>query len=193
MAAPVVRQHNDGRRTLDLLTWGLVPFFSKEAVLGRLINARSEEAATKPSFRAAFQRRRCLVPASGFYEWRALEGSKVRQPYYFRPRGGDPFFFAGLWEYWKPKDGQGEALTTFTVLTTRPNELAARIHNRMPVIVPPERFGVWLDNSVCDRGELNKVLEPYPAERIEAYPVSTRVNSPKNDGPELTEPIGGSE
>jgi putative SOS response-associated peptidase YedK len=188
-----VRQHNDGRRTLDLLTWGLVPFFSKEAVLGRLINARSEEAATKPSFRAAFQRRRCLVPASGFYEWRALEGSKVRQPYYFRPRGGDPFFFAGLWEYWKPKDGQGEALTTFTVLTTRPNELAARIHNRMPVIVPPERFGVWLDNSVCDRGELNKVLEPYPAERIEAYPVSTRVNSPKNDGPELTEPIGGSE
>jgi putative SOS response-associated peptidase YedK len=182
MQAPVVRHHKDGTRTLDMLTWGLVPFFSKEPVLGKMINARSEEAAIKPSFRAAYQKRRCLVPASGFYEWRAIEGSTRKQPYYFQARSGEPFFFAGLWEFWKPREGAEEtaprkkqqsedgSLTTFTILTGKPNELVAPIHDRMPVIVRPGLYDLWLDPA-APPDTLSPVLEPFSASEMEAYPV----------------------
>jgi putative SOS response-associated peptidase YedK len=191
MLAPVVRVHKDGRRMLDMLTWGLVPFFSKAPTLGKMINARAEDVSIKPAFRGAFQKRRCLVPASGFYEWRAAEGSGRRQPYYIRPRSDEPIFFAGLWEYWKQREDQPDEqpVTSFTILTTTPNEVLAPIHDRMPVIVGPRDFDLWLDPSVADASRLAGLMAPCQNDLLEAYPVGTRVNSPKNDGTDLVERV----
>jgi putative SOS response-associated peptidase YedK len=173
-----------GGRRLEVLRWGLVPAWADDPRIGdRMINARAETAAEKPSFRRAFRERRCLIPADGFYEWRRLlEGGK--QPYYVRRKDGAPFAFAGLWELWRGEDGE---LRSCTILTTRPNRLLREIHSRMPVIVPPDLYGPWLEGG-AEREELEAVLRPYPEEELEAYPVSRLVNSPANDDPRCIEP-----
>jgi putative SOS response-associated peptidase YedK len=185
--APVVLLHPDsGARVLRALRWGLVPSWSKDPRAGaRLINARAEGAADKPAFRAAFKRRRCLVPAAGFYEWKRLP--KGKQPWWIRLRGGGPLAFAGLWEHWL--DPQSDAtLHTFTILTTAANPLVAALHDRMPVILPPRDYTVWLDPDAA-RPDLDALLVPYPPELMEAWPVSQRVNSPKNDDPSLLDRV----
>lgn len=156
--------------------WGFVPAWAKEMPKVRPINARAETAAGSGLFRGALARRRCLVPADGFYEWKGAKPPK--QPYLIRMRDGSPFAFAGLWDRWKPPER--EPIDTFTILTTSPNELMGGIHNRMPVIIPPERYRDWLEGDRAP-GEL---LRPYPAGEMEAFPVSSRVNSPRNDAPD---------
>lgn len=182
-----IRLDDNGERELTFFRWGLVPSWAKDINIGsRMINARSETVAEKPSFRAAFKRRRCLIPADGFYEWQKQEGRK--QPIYIHPaKGGErPFALAGLWEVWRDPDGS--ALQTCTILTTTPNELMAPIHNRMPVIVEPEDFDLWL-NPEPDPEQGLHLLRAYPAEKMETYPVSTVVNNPRNDVPECIRPI----
>lgn len=184
--SPVVRAEESGRR-LDLLRWGLVPSWAKELAIGNsLINARAETVATKPAFRAAFKSRRCLVPASGFFEWTKLEGGKRKQPFYIRLASEEPMFFAGLWEKWAPPEG--EAVETYTIITTRPNALTEQYHDRMPVILDPSDFGTWLDPK-APTDSVAELLRPCPPELLMAYPVSTVVNSPKNNAPECVVPI----
>lgn len=186
-SAPVVRQSASGERACAKLRWGLVPFWADDVAIGsRLINARSEEAASKPSFRAAFKKRRCLVPVSHFYEWQTVPGEKHKQPWAFSVKNTPLFAFAGLWEAW---DKGGEPLETFTVLTGRPNELVAPLHNRMPIIVPPDLYDLWLDPAIETPEKLAPVLQPFPAENMQAMRVSTRVNSPANDDSGLVEPL----
>lgn len=183
-SVPVVRLSEDRGRFLDCLSWGLVPSWAKNPSMGaRMINARSETVEKKPSFRDAFRRRRCLVPADGFYEWKKLSGGKV--PHFIGMSDRSLFAFAGLWESNNRGDHQ---LETFTILTCQPNDLLAEIHDRMPVILPCEHYGRWLDPS-SDAGLLNSLLAPYPAKEMTTYPVSRLVNSPRNDGPACIEPV----
>jgi putative SOS response-associated peptidase YedK len=169
----------------DLMRWGLVPSWAEDASIGnRMINARAETAATRPAFRDAMKRRRCLIPADGFYEWQVREDSKRKQPHLIRMKDGRPFGFAGLWDTWRRG---GEPLETFTILTTSPNELVANIHNRMPVIVAPGDFDRWLDPKI-DAAGVSDLLRPYPAEEMDAGPVGLGVNNPKNDDPSCAEP-----
>jgi len=183
--APVVRRAPQGRR-LDLLRWGLVPSWARDASIGaRMINARSETAAGKPAFGEALARRRCLVPADGFFEWRKT--GRVRQPYFIRRRDGAPCALAGLWERWSAAGG--ETIESFTVLTTTPNALVEPLHDRMPVIIEPADFERWLDLDEPDPARLRPLLGPLPAEQMEAHPVSRRVNSPAHDDPACIEPI----
>jgi putative SOS response-associated peptidase YedK len=179
-----VRTVPAGERELVTLRWGLVPAWADDPSIGnRLINARAETVADKPAFRAAFRARRCLVLADGFFEWQKVGGRK--QPYYFRLREGSPFAFAGLWERW----GKGATtLETCTLLTTEANELLRPVHDRMPVILPRERFVRWLDPDFRAAAELESLLRPYPAEDMTGYPVSARVNNPRNEGPLCVEP-----
>ena len=171
-----------GRRRLELLRWGLVPSWADDAEIGaRMINARSETAPEKPSFRRAFRSKRCLIPADGFYEWKREPGGK--QPYYFRMQEGRPFAFAGLWESWE-KDG---VLLSCAILTTRANSVLEGIHDRMPVILPSESYDAWLDPDV-DKEELTELLVPYPGDDLETYPVSRFVNSPHNNDERCIEP-----
>ncbi|HLS90021.1 MAG TPA: SOS response-associated peptidase [Limnochordia bacterium] len=180
------RDGDQGRKGA-MLKWGLVPPWAKDPSIGsRMINARSETVAEKPSFRRAFDRRRCIIPADGFYEWR--KDGKVKIPMLFRLRGGRPFAFAGLWEAWRPRSGKGETLFTCTILTTAANELVQPVHDRMPVILPKEAIDLWLDRDVPGEG-VRGLLAPYPAEEMEAYEVSPRVNSVKNDDPLCIEPV----
>ena len=184
---PIVRRGRDVEREWAEVRWGLVPFWAKDTKIGnRLINARAESAADKPSFRSAFKHRRCLVPADGFFEWATTDGGK--QPYHIRFGDRRPFAFAGLWERWSPDDGP--TVESCTILTTRPNELVARLHDRMPVILPAARFDDWLDEGPIGPDAAEAMLVPHPADGMEAVPVSTRVNSPTNDGPECVKPIG---
>jgi putative SOS response-associated peptidase YedK len=184
---PIIRQDATGHRSADMLRWGLVPSWAEDKSIGsRLINARSEEAASKPSFREAFKKRRCLVPASDFYEWQALPGQKTKQPWAFKVKNTPVFAFAGLWERWTKGT---EPLETFTILTGKPNALVAPIHDRMPVIVRPELYDLWLDAAPHAATDFAQVFEPYPAELMEACRVSTRVNSPAHDDPSLVEPM----
>ncbi|RDD60700.1 SOS response-associated peptidase [Ferruginivarius sediminum] len=186
---PAVRLGEDGARHLVLLRWGLIPFWAKDATIGnRLINARAESAATKPAFRAAFKARRCLVVADGFYEWKKPQKKgAAKQPYRATLKGGGPFGFAGLWERWNDPETQS-TVESCTILTTDANPLLADIHERMPVIVDPTDFDPWLDTSVAaERAEA--LLKPFPAGKMAVYPVSTRVNSVANDGPDLVEPL----
>lgn len=182
-------------RELALLHWGLIPFWAKDPKIGaRMINARSETVAEKPAFRAAFRKRRCLVVADGFYEWQKTERGK--QPFYIHLRDRRPFAFAGLWEHWKGSVGLAEQSTpeeTFviqscTLLTTEPNDLIRPLHNRMPVIVRPDDYDLWLDPEVQLIERLQPVLGAYPAEEMVAYPVSRFVNKPGNDDPRCIEP-----
>jgi putative SOS response-associated peptidase YedK len=184
---PVAVIPNDGNKTMDFFTWGLIPSWAKDPSIGsRLINARSETLAEKPSFRSAYRRRRCLILADGFYEWQAQPGSKSKVPHLIRLESGDPFAFAGLWEQWFAPDGS--ELKTCTIITTEPNELMQKLHNRMPVILPPSAYPAWLDPDERDPDSLQDLLVPYPAVEMMAYPVSTLVNSPANDRPELIRP-----
>jgi len=176
---------NEETREIVDLKWGLVPFWAKDPSIGnRMINARAETVLEKPSYKNAMKKRRCLIPASGFYEWK--KDGKVKAPYYFRHNNGKPFGLAGLWETWKDPDGN--ELKTFTIITTESNELAAQIHNRMPVIISEENYGTWLDTANPPQ-KAQALLAPYPADRMEAYPVSTMVNSPANDSEELVRPV----
>jgi putative SOS response-associated peptidase YedK len=172
-------------RELVWMQWGLVPRWAEDPSIGnRLINARAETAADKPAFRDAMRRRRCLIVADGFYEWQRQGGAK--QPYFIRLRDGRPFAFAGLWEAWRRPDGS--LLESCTLLTTDPNDLVRPIHDRMPVILPPDAYVSWLDPAERDARRLAPLLVPYPAEPMETYPVSTLVNSPSHESPECIEP-----
>lgn len=183
--AAVCRASDEDRRVMRFFHWGLVPHWMKEPPKdARMINARSETAHEKPAFRDAFRRRRCLVPANGFYEWRAGPGGK--QPYLIRSKGGGPFAIAGLWATWRRDDGP--RLESCALLTTTPNELMAPIHDRMPVLLPPETWDSWLDPEVADVDRLREMLQPAPAGEMEAFAVSRHVNSPKNDDPQCLEP-----
>ena len=183
---PVVT--NNGENKLDFFTWGLVPFWAKDPSIGsRMINARSETLAEKPSFRNAYKRRRCLVLADGFYEWQKTPNSKVKIPTYIRMKDGAPFAFAGLWENWNSPDGS-QILST-TIITTNPNQLIAPIHNRMPVIIPKDSYQTWLTTSEIKPEEMNPLLCPYDHTLMDAYQVSRLVNSPKNETPDCIRPI----
>ena len=178
-----VREASDGREA-TFLKWGLVPRWAKDPSIGnKLINARAETVTEKPSFREAFTRRRCLVPMEGFYEW-ARRGDRKR-PFYFHMRDGEPFAVAGLWESW---EGGDELLETCTLLTTEANELLASYHDRMPVILRPEDYDLWLDAGVRSSERLLPLLRPYPREEMTAYAVSLMVNSPSNESPRCVEP-----
>ena len=174
----------DGGRHLELLKWGLVPSWAKDPGIGnRMINARSETAAEKPSFRKAMRERRCLILADGFYEWRKMGNGK--QPYHAAMQDGRPFAFAGLWEDW---ERDGERLRTCTILTTEANDLMREVHDRMPVILPPDAYATWLDRGARDPAPLLPLLVPYPSSDMRTYPVSRAVNRPSNDGPVCVEP-----
>jgi putative SOS response-associated peptidase YedK len=181
-----VRLDQRGEREFTYFQWGLIPSWAKDPKIGsRMINARSETAPEKPSFRAAFKRRRCLLPASGFYEWQRLNGDK--QPTYIRPAGDGLFGLAGLWEMWH--DTEGSLIETCTILTTGPNELMEPIHNRMPVIIDPADYSMWLDPGEDPLVALH-LMRPYPSEEMQAYTVSTSVNNPRNESAINIEPIG---
>ncbi len=185
--AAVVRVGSTQEREMVPLRWGLIPAWAKDPTIGnRMINARAETLAEKPAFKDAFAERRCLVPADGFYEWEKLRDRK--QPHYVRVGGGQVFAFAGLWERWWDR-ASGEQRETFTIVTTEPNALLRPIHNRMPVIIAPESYGRWLDPETRDPESLADLLVPYPPERMSAYPVSTYVNKPDNEGPECVQPV----
>lgn len=182
----LILREDEGRRIGAYYRWWLVPFWAKDPRIGyKMNNARSETAAKKPSFRAAFRQRRCIIPASGFYEWK--RDGKTKIPHYIRFRSQEPMGFAGLWETWSPPDG-GEELRTCAVLTTGPNELMATIHDRMPVILRPEDFADWLDPD-SESDFLQALMRPYEAEEMEAYAVSKEVNNARNDRPELVEAV----
>lgn len=172
------------RRPIEFLRWGLIPFFAKDAAIGnRMINARAETVAEKPAFREPFRRRRCLVLADGFFEWRKEADGKTKTPIYMRKKGGVPFAFAGLWDAWRASDGTDEVVRSCTVITTEPNELVRDVHDRMPVILTADHVEPWLEPQ-RKADELAAMLRPYPAEEMESFPVSTLVNSPRNDAPE---------
>jgi putative SOS response-associated peptidase YedK len=172
-----VRLDASRRRQLVWLQWGLVPSWADDPAMGnRMINARGESVAAKPAFRQAFQRRRCLVVADGFFEWQ--QGPRGKQPYYIRLQDDRPFGLAGLWERWQRGE---QALESCTIITTEPNALMQPIHDRMPVILAPEDYSRWLDPAVPANQELQALLRPYPADRMEAYPVSSLVNNPRHD------------
>jgi len=165
-------------REFALLRWGLIPSWSKDPAIGnRLINARAETVQEKPSFRNAFRRHRCLIPTNGFYEWQRQERGK--QPYFVRMRDERLFAFAGLWDRWESPDKR--VIETCTILTTAANTVLAPIHDRMPVIVPPEEYARWLDTAPQNTGSLATLLVPFPPEEMLAFPVSSRVNAPSND------------
>jgi putative SOS response-associated peptidase YedK len=183
----IVRRGQDAPRQWADVRWGLIPPWSKDVKIGsRLINARAETAADKPSFRSAFRHRRCLVPSDGFYEWVKASGGK--QPHHIRFSDRRPFALAGLWERWKSSDD--DVVDSCTILTTEPNDLISPLHGRMPVILPPSRFDDWLSNEPLTLDAAESLLVPHPSEGMEAVPVSTHVNSPRNDGPECLMPIG---
>ena len=187
----VVRD-GDGGRSLSMLRWGLIPGWAKDpAIAYKLINARSETVSGKPSFRSAYRRRRCLIPADGFYEW--TRRGKTKQPWLIGPRDGGVFAFAGLWERWTVPEGAaltgslaelrpGDVVETCTILTTAANGVVARVHNRMPVILPPGAFDPWLEGEEVPLG-------PCPADAMTIHPVSTLVNKPANDDPRCVEAV----
>jgi putative SOS response-associated peptidase YedK len=175
-------------RHVDAFHWGLVPRWAKDVKIGsRMINARAESLATSNAYKSAFQRRRCIIPADGFYEWQKREGQKTKQPYFISRPDGEPYALAGLWEVWKGTDGEQEPLRSCTIITTEPNEVMATIHDRMPVILPPEAWDTWLDREVQDVELLSELLVPAPPALITLRPISTAVNNVRNDGPELTD------
>lgn len=171
---------NTGENKLDFFTWGLIPFWAKDPSIGtRMINARAETLAEKPSFRNAYKRRRCLILSDGFYEWQKIPGQKSKSPVYIQMIDGKPFAFAGIWENWNSPDGS-QILST-TIITTEPNEIVRPIHNRMPVILSSDDYETWLQPGEVDTTQLQPLLKPYSSEQMNAYAVSRLVNNPKND------------
>lgn len=177
---PVLAIPNDGKNAATFFLWGLVPAWVKDPAIGsRLINARAETLSEKPAFRGAYKYKRCVIPADGFYEWKTQPGTKVKVPHYIRLATHRPFALAGLWDEWHGPDGA--ALRTCTIITTEPNSLMATVHNRMPVILRAEAIPDWLDGSPRAPEKLSSLLQPFPAEKMELYPVSMAVNNPAND------------
>jgi putative SOS response-associated peptidase YedK len=187
-AVPVVAERH-GERVRDVVRWGLVPFWAKDPKIGdRMINARAERLLGSNAFKRPFERKRCIVPADGFYEWQKLD-TKRKQPWFIRRRDGEPLAFAGLWETWHdPADEDAPPVRSCVIITTEPNELLAPIHDRMPVVLPETDWDTWLDVDNHDVASLRKLLVPLPADELEAWAVSTRVNKADNDGPELITP-----
>jgi putative SOS response-associated peptidase YedK len=181
---PVVVRNSPNR--LEFMQWGLIPFWAKDSKIGyKMINARAESVTDKPSFRKAFVSQRCLVPASGFYEWKKTEQGKV--PHFIHLKDEKLFAFAGLYDVWRDEDGR--EIQTYTIITTEPNELMEDIHDRMPVILRREGEETWIDPEIKDKVRLESLLVPYPAEEMEAYPVSLMVNNPRNNNDSLVEPV----
>jgi putative SOS response-associated peptidase YedK len=175
---PAIRQGADSRRQFQSLRWGLIPSWSKDMAIGaRLINARAETVAEKPSFRSAFRQRRCLIIADGFYEWQRSDGKK--QPFYIHLHDRSLFAFAGLWERWQ--GAEGKTIESCTILTTTPNSVMEPIHDRMPVILSPDCYDIWLDCGSTPTQELQALLRPYSATEMAAFPVSNWVNSPSHN------------
>ncbi|MBU0677189.1 MAG: SOS response-associated peptidase [Verrucomicrobia bacterium] len=186
--APVAL-HFEGRKLLALFRWGLVPSWAKDDAMGfKMINARAETLAEKPSFKRLLKRRRCLVAADGFYEWKKIEGTKTKTPYRFTLKSGDLFAFAGLWDSWRTPDGSD--LYTYTIVTTEANEIVKPVHHRMPVVLSREKQEVWLDPGRTDEKDVLPFMEPCPNEDLRSCEVSTIVNSPRNDTPECIRTIG---
>ncbi|MFB8790027.1 MAG: SOS response-associated peptidase [Potamolinea sp.] len=176
------------KRQFKMLHWGLIPSWAKDTKMGaKLINARAETVADKPAFRSAFRKRRCLVVADGFYEWQQQENKKQKQPFYFQMKDEQLFAFAGLWEHWQ--DANGEEIESCSLLTTEANELMQSIHNRMPVIIEPKSYDLWLDPEVKNPELLQPLLHPYPTEEMTVHPVSTLVNKAINDTAECINSI----
>jgi putative SOS response-associated peptidase YedK len=185
----IVRAVPPGKRELTLARWGLVPSWAADVKIGnRLLNARAETVADKPAFRNAFRGRRCLIPADGFYEWQPLAGRK-KQPYHIRLKDAEPFALAGLWERWTSPDGS--PLESCTILTTEANDLARPIHDRMPVILPPEAYDLWLDLGMRDVHLLQTCMRPYLAEAMVAVPVGPGVGNARFDDPQCLTPLAG--
>jgi len=182
---------NDHPDEFEHFVWGLIPSWAEDPSIGnRMINARAETLAEKPAFRTALKRRRCLVIADGFYEWKVEPGGgkkPIKTPMFIRMKDGKPFAFAGLWETWHDRTGGGSEVRSCSIVTTSPNELMKDIHDRMPAIVPPARYQDWLQKGELDSDRAAALLGPYPADEMEAYPVSTYVNSPKNEGEKCIE------
>jgi putative SOS response-associated peptidase YedK len=191
-SVPTVLQSSaSSDRKFKMMHWGLIPKWAKDSKIGaKLINARAETVAEKPAFKSAFRKRRCLVLADGFYEWQQQENKKQKQPYYFRLKDEQPFAFAGLWEQWE--DASGEVVNSCTLLTTDANELMRPIHNRMPVILNPKSYELWLDPELKEHERLQPLLRPYSTQEMLAYPVSTTVNKPSNDNAECINSIEAS-
>ena len=184
---PVIRQHpNEPVRELSLMRWGLIPHWSKDASgAASTINARSETAAVKPVFRDPLRLRRCLIPADGFYEWARKGASK--QPFCFEVKDGELFAFAGLWDGWK--DPSGKWVKTCSILTTTPNAVTSAVHDRMPVILDPDSYDLWLDPGTQNVAAISQLLKPYDARSMRCYPVSTRINHVANDDEECSRPV----
>jgi len=182
----VIRLNQDGKRELVPMRWGLIPGWIKEASPRvKPINATAERVATAPMFRRAYAKRRCILPIDNFFEWKAIKGAKAKQPYAIGMKSGEPFALAAIWEGWRHPES-GELARTFCVVTTDANELVADIHNRMPVILPPQAYDRWLSTIEPDPRDL---LVPFPAEPMMMWPISTQVNKPENDDPEILEPF----
>lgn len=184
-----VAESSEGRR-LGTFRWGLVPFWAKDVKVGaKMINARAEGLLDKPAFRRPFERRRCIIPADGFYEWERVSAKK-KQPWYITRADHQPMAFAGLWESWRPVQGSDEnKVRSCVIITGEPNDAVARLHDRMPVLLPPDVWDAWLDPDNDDVASLQGLLVPAPSDLLELVPVSTAVNTVTNDGPELIEPV----
>ncbi len=177
---------NDAPGNLSLFRWGLIPFWAKDKSIGnKLINSRAETIAEKPSFRTSFKRRRCLVPADAFYEWRKDEHTKKKIPYRIFLKDQPLFSIAGIWDQWKSPEG--ETVRSFSIITTSPNELMAEIHMRMPVILPKDSESIWLESQ--DQSQLLEMLQPFPAKLMDAYRISDLVNSPRNNSEEIVQKL----
>jgi len=177
-----------GVRKLESLHWGLVPHWAKDPSAGnKMINARAETLADKNAYKGAYRKRRCIIPADGFYEWKKVPGQKAKQPMFIHRTDGEPLAFAGLWSVWRSKDDPGTELHSCTIITGEPNEAVAEVHDRMPVILPPSAWETWLSPEVDDLDTLGRLLVPAPASIIELYPVSTEVNNVRNRGAQLME------
>lgn len=183
-----IGKNRDNENRIAWMRWGLIPRWAKEMAIGnKMINARAETLAEKPSFQDAYRKRRCLIVADGFYEWRK-EGDGSKTPMYIRMKDGRPFALAGLWETWKnPEDG--ESVISCTIITGEPNALVKTMHHRMAVILPPEVYETWLNRDVQDVLQLQPLLQPYPPDNMEAYPVSKKVNNAAYDAPDLIEQV----
>ena len=184
---PVLAIPNDDKNEADFFVWGLIPMWAKDPAIGnRLINARGETLAEKPAFRSSLKYKRCLILADGFYEWKGAPGRKTKTPFFIHMKDRKPFAFAGLWDSWNSPDGS--LIKSCTIITTEPNDLTAIIHNRMPVILHPRDYAKWLDPAPQTPEHLKPLIKPFPAEEMNAFPVSTLVNTPANDSPELIVP-----
>jgi putative SOS response-associated peptidase YedK len=184
---PVIRQHpKEPVRELSLMRWGLIPSWAKDpSGAASMINARAETAGSKPAFRESLKSRRCLIPADGFYEWK--RDGKTKQPFCFEVNQGQLFAFAGLWDRWK--DPGGNWIKTCSILTTTPNVVASGVHDRMPVILDPDGYDLWLDPGMKDVAAASDLLKPYDARLMRSYPVSTRINRVANDDAECSVPV----